>query len=77
MVVYVRYVELAVQLATKSELLCHGLAKSIIHKVFADFFDMMDLLSQISIMDFVVALSESEFGVQLMNESNFITKLFD
>lgn len=45
MVIYVRYVELAVELATKSELLCHGLAKSIIHKVFADFFDMIDLLS--------------------------------
>jgi len=45
MVVYVRYVELAVELSTKSEVLCLGLAKPILHKVFADFFDMMDLLS--------------------------------
>jgi len=28
-------------------------------------------------MDFVVKLSESEHGISLMNESNFITKLFD
>ena len=27
-------------------------------------------------MDFVVKLSENEFGVKVMNESNFMTTLF-
>ena len=38
---------------------------------------MLDILTQVSIMDFVVKLTENDNGSKLLNESGFITKLFD
>lgn len=74
--VYVRFYELAVELALKSPMLCQSVARPIITQVFQDFFQTMDLLTQVTIMDFVVKLTENENGVYLMNESNFIDNLF-
>lgn len=75
-VVYVRLFELAVNVAISSAVLCEGLAKEPIGQVFADF-DQLDMLTQVTIMDFVVVLMESPHGVALMNESGFIKKLFE
>lgn len=46
--------------------------------MFKEFFGAFksDILTQVTIMDFVVKLSESPFGVLLMNESEFIDQLF-
>lgn len=75
-VVYVRLFELAVNVATSSAALCETLAKEPIGQVFADF-DNLDMLTQVTIMDFVVVLMESPHGIALMNESGFIKSLFE
>lgn len=79
MVVYIRFFEVAVRLAVASESLCQEVSKPIIHEVFLDFFGQLssDILTQVTIMDFVVKLSESPFGIKLMNESDFINRLFE
>lgn len=78
LVVYVRYFELAVDLACSSYNLCTQVAKGLVAQVFSDFFDAdMDMLTQVTLMDFVVKLSENETGVHLMNESSFVNKLFE
>lgn len=38
---------------------------------------MMDMLTQVTIMDLVVKLTESPYGVKLMNQAKFIDNLFD
>ena len=43
-----------------------------IGQVFTDFFQMLDILTQVTIMDFVVKLSDNEHGIKIMNEANFI-----
>ena len=35
------------------------------------------MLTKVVIMDFIVVLSDNEHGVKVMNESDFISKLFD
>ena len=76
MVIYVRIFELAVELTLLSANLYEKVAKPVIALAFSDFFEMNDLLSQISIMDFVVKLSESPISVASLSESNFIDRLF-
>lgn len=46
-------------------------------QVFSDFFEFLDPLSQISIMDFIIKLSENEQCLQVMTEANFIQRLFE
>lgn len=75
-VVYVRLFELAVNVAVSSKILCETLAKEPIGQVFAEF-ESLDMLTQVTIMDFVVVLMESPNGVAIMNESGFIQKLFE
>lgn len=55
------------------------MSKPIIHVVFEDFFTSLssDILTQVTIMDFVVRLSENSHGIKLLNECNFIHKLFE
>lgn len=78
LVEYVRVVELFVSIACQSELLCQSLAKPALSQIFEDFFsDDIDLLTKVVIMDFIVILADNEFGVKVMNESSFISKLFD
>ena len=76
--IYIRFFELAVSLALASDRLCQSISKPVISQVFADFFDRFkeDILTQVTIMDFVVKLSESPYGVKIMNESGFIDNLF-
>lgn len=75
-VIYIRLFELGVELAICSEGLCKSIAKPIITQVFGDFFDMLDILTQVTIMDFVGKLAANEHALKLMNESQFIDLLF-
>lgn len=59
-VIYIRLFELAVELAISSEGLCTHVAKPIITQVFYDFFQMLDILTQVTIMDFVGKLAANE-----------------
>lgn len=79
MVVYIRFFEVSVNLALSSESLSQTISRPILHIVFSDFFDSLksDILTQVTIMDFVVKLSESPHGIKLLNESDFINKLFE
>jgi hypothetical protein len=76
-IIYIRIFELVVRIASSSEKLCGHLGKPIISQVFSDFFEFLDILTQVTIMDFVVILCKSPYGVSLMNESGFLDKLFD
>ena len=79
MVVYIRFFEVSVNLALSSESLAQKVSRPIVHVVFEDFFTSLssDILTQVTIMDFVVRLSESTHGIKLLNEYNFIHKLFE
>ena len=76
--IYIRFFELAVEIALVSGRLCQQISKPVIAHVFSDFFGCFkeDILTQVTIMDFVVKLSESPHGVKVMNESAFIENLF-
>lgn len=76
-IIYIRIFELVVRIASTSEKLCGHLAKPIISQVFLDFFEFLDILTQVTIMDFVVILCKSPYGVNVMNESGFLDKLFE
>ena len=64
-------------MAVSSEGLCVHIGKPIISQVFEDFFEMLDILTQVTIMDFVGKLAGNEHALKLMNESNFIEQLFN
>ena len=76
-VVYVRFLEVAIELALKSERLCQQIARPVIAQVFQDFFKLLDILTQVTVMDFVVKLAENEYGIKMLNEQNFIHNLFE
>jgi hypothetical protein len=79
MIVYIRFFEVAVNVALTSDQLAQNVSAPIVSQVFEDFFTYLssDILTQVTIMDFVVKLSESPHGLKLLNQSDFIARLFE
>lgn len=73
-VVQIRYFEVACKLSLISAEVCE-IVKPVMQRVFDQFFEVDDPLTQMAIMDFVGALSEKEWTSIFLAESKFLERL--